>query len=640
MAHIQDALEREFCPPLDSSLVAAIAHDPDQTLASARELCATLAAAAISSSSSSSSSPTAPSPSPSEQDIHEVDRLLDEWAQIESSALDPHNLQLTDEEQDHEHESEHHQQPAHSVDPLSFLRHAFPARTTTLLRATLADAHGDVQSAIDTLMTLELLDNDNEDILPPPTSTPAPAHKGLDYDALARGLADHRRSKNSKKSKKPKQKSKRTHRNALTLNLTDVRQGAAASATPSAPPKDQDEDADADADEQQSHLQVRDNSWLLTSSVLSQLATLLDLQPDRVTSLYHSSSFNLGLAFTRALEAAADQYPTLDSLDAAGDAPPGTARTMADQIALLAHTDPQSAAKAFRATKGRQDATLDLLQLESVVRTAMGGGPITDPLDPLGRLPSAGSAEVVPALTPVSISAATHNATARPAAAASVQSTPGQARYASVVGRRAQPVPTTGAAAALDRGARIGAVIPASAAPISAPALTPGSHDPSYPVQDPLRRNAEYRLVADDYRLRRDEALRKAAGAWRTRTSGAGRGGVAWHYADEARRLDAKARAWSLRAAQALVSDRPDSRASIDLHGLTVHEALTVTREHTNRWYARPDRGPLQIITGVGRHSVNQVAVLRPAVAKMLEKEGWRFDVDHHRGIITVRGLR
>lgn len=51
---------------------------------------------------------------------------------------------------------------------------------------------------------------------------------------------------------------------------------------------------------------------------------------------------------------------------------------------------------------------------------------------------------------------------------------------------------------------------------------------------------------------------------------------------------------------------------------------------------------PLTIITGVGRHSTNQNAVLRPAVAKLLDREGWRWQWDRgdkDSGSIVVTGL-
>lgn len=50
---------------------------------------------------------------------------------------------------------------------------------------------------------------------------------------------------------------------------------------------------------------------------------------------------------------------------------------------------------------------------------------------------------------------------------------------------------------------------------------------------------------------------------------------------------------------------------------------------------------PFKIITGVGKHSTNHVAILRPGVAKALEADGWRVDRGPSgRGYIVVRGVQ
>lgn len=50
---------------------------------------------------------------------------------------------------------------------------------------------------------------------------------------------------------------------------------------------------------------------------------------------------------------------------------------------------------------------------------------------------------------------------------------------------------------------------------------------------------------------------------------------------------------------------------------------------------------PFRIITGVGKHSTNHVAILRPGVAKALENDGWRVDRGtSDRGYILVRGVQ
>ncbi|EPQ32234.1 uncharacterized protein PFL1_00431 [Pseudozyma flocculosa PF-1] len=759
-------------------------------------------------------STTPTSTSSAAPDVDSVQRLLDEWQLIDQNNHDPDNLRLTDEENDTDTElasialdqnalrsieqkelreadrvataaGDGRIDPAELAkgeqslsslpadqlpesiseeerfDPLVFLQHAFPSRTPAFLKETLDDARGSIQDVIDTLMTIDLIES--EDARQAELGAVEPASlgqagsareraKGLDYDALAKGLAAREGLDASLKGKKRKAARRRMQEeqrraagqagmltvgldssrrsNAkpakVKVNLTDVRHGApihdlpaklarapakakaeSVADRPAVPLTDEElaaklaaeeEELAADPDDNQP---VRDNAWLLTSSVLSQLSTLLDLEATKITSIYNGASFNLALAFARCVEFAADRYQTLDSLDKAGEAPAGTAKRMCDGIAGIAGTDRAQASKAFRATRGRQDATLDLLQLEQVVRTATGDQEL-DALDPLGKLSHPDSdftAEAVGARG-VSVEAGAtagkfREAFPTPSQAARFgrgqdTSTGATDKYARAVGRK-EPGPPTGAAAALRSGAAIAAVLPASAASVVRDPDV-GLSDipnerlglaPHISAHDPLRRMTEYRLIADEYRQRRDEALRKAGNAWRSGKGGVriggkggdgGKGGTAWYYADEARRLDAKSRAWSLKAAEALVEDRrragvgvvrgdvsshlrapvgggggssggqSNAFNTIDLHGVTVHEALSIVREQVTRWYARPSTSghlaPFKIITGVGRHSPHQIAVLRPAVAKMLEREGWRYDVDHSRGIIIVRGTK
>jgi hypothetical protein len=67
-----------------------------------------------------------------------------------------------------------------------------------------------------------------------------------------------------------------------------------------------------------------------------------------------------------------------------------------------------------------------------------------------------------------------------------------------------------------------------------------------------------------------------------------GNSGVAAYWADHARQLDREARQWELKAARETVEERRKvarSAQSIDLHGLTANQALTVTNESLNAWW-------------------------------------------------------
>lgn len=89
---------------------------------------------------------------------------------------------------------------------------------------------------------------------------------------------------------------------------------------------------------------------------------------------------------------------------------------------------------------------------------------------------------------------------------------------------------------------------------------------------------------------------------------------------------------------------------TLDLHGFTVSEAVSLTREHVRLWWqGLGDRkyatggggGPLhegyRIVTGAGHHSKNGVPRIRPAVVRALVSDGWRIR-DDQPGEILVTG--
>lgn len=188
---------------------------------------------------------------------------------------------------------------------------------------------------------------------------------------------------------------------------------------------------------------------------------------------------------------------------------------------------------------------------------------------------------------------------------------------------------------------------------------------------DALRDPAACKRIAQEYIIKRDDCYRKAAEAYRrSRSEGNGSrtlGGAALFYSDQGRAFDAKARKWNMMASRGAVrqqsndptlisqgghTQRGGSSNVIDLHGLSVTEALTIAREETNAWYARSmtqaqgghGNGALfangfVIITGSGLHSKGGNARLRPAVAKGLEKDGWRVSISDGGGAIIVHGV-
>ena len=95
-------------------------------------------------------------------------------------------------------------------------------------------------------------------------------------------------------------------------------------------------------------------------------------------------------------------------------------------------------------------------------------------------------------------------------------------------------------------------------------------------------------ILANTIRVKRDDAYRSAARTWQAKNQ-LGNSGVAAYWADHGRQLEKQAREWELRAARATVDERrrqARSLQSVDLHGLTVQQALTVTSECLTAWWA------------------------------------------------------
>ena len=685
-------------------------------------------------------------------------------------------LQLTDEEEGANPAKASPSATHAEADGLSLLQHVFPKRSDSFLAEILfQDCDGDVALAVDTLMAIDLAEQEEEDRTRFSNADGSDAGSsswassstsslsgqsrfgneggGLKDDSLELGgegaalkgkkrKAARRRIQEEQlriKAGLPVEPSspfssgndvtggshvpKRQRDQMVKVNLTDVRHGASIrdplgqkilqEATAQHVVPDQtdairfgetdEEYAKRLAQEERERTRdpdddrpVKDNDWLLASSVLSQLSNLLDISSTKVSAVYNAAEFNLQLAFNGLVQSQANSNAPegLASLDQAGQAPEGTAATIVQGIAALSDMPLKQVERLFCAAKGRQDAALDLIGLQKVLSEASdahewkrrqdeGNDAWLDALDPLAKLKLDGPANPsqqnkqkdssstaqagvqYPSLLDASFSNGRKAKSASQQAHAPWHGTSGYAGIASSFPSAAQQLATT-TATRLDSDS---SVLPLSAARVGSDWQTV-EHKKTH--GDASRyRTGDCRAVADEYRQRRTAAIRQAAAAWRSTGGGAGaqglaksaQGGVAWYYADEARRLDAKARAWDLRAAQALVDERrvakigllrsstghdgPGKGDEIDLHGLTVHEALSVTRRCVNQWYAQPaiastggSLKPLSIITGVGRHSMNQVALIKPAVVKMLEREGWRYDVDHHRGVITVRGVK
>lgn len=141
------------------------------------------------------------------------------------------------------------------------------------------------------------------------------------------------------------------------------------------------------------------------------------------------------------------------------------------------------------------------------------------------------------------------------------------------------------------------------------------------------------------------EAFSKASAAYRRGRSDRMMGGAAAYYSSVGRENLEQARHNAAAAADALV-DSQSQATVLDLHGVSVTDAVRIARERVAAWWesigeARFMRGPrrfsYQIVTGVGRHSHDGTSRLGPAVTKMLAREGWKVEVGD--GMLTVTGV-
>lgn len=516
---------------------------------------------------------------------------------------------------------------------LLFLQQSFPEKPVHVLERAWEDSKGDVDAAMDELLAQDLLEAES---LAPSTAS----RRGLDLEALAAGMS-------SKKPKSKKSKDKKS-RGPVTVSLTDQRSpnhilyAARAAPKPVAPlPVDttglDDEEiarrlqnAERDAADASS-LPVADQQWLLASSSLSQLAVLLDLPMSRVQSLFHQASFHLPITVGRAIQLAASD-PAAEALAQTDDF-----RTACETLGAITERPVWHVERLLRATRGHQDAALDLLQLEDVVQEGadtLNPGP--DVLDPGGLVSiQAPSAERLTAT--VSQRMAVSGGTPRWLSTDS-------GTYAGRASQAPTPPAGTQRAQAAVRTGHAVTVLPGSAAQVD---VVPGhaEDDTPYTREESLRRAADARAM-------RDAALQQAARCARQSRS-SGIGGAAMVYAAEARKHDATARRWQLRAASALVEQRSldagapatGACAPIDLHGLTVHESLTVVAQSIARWQSTPlgesrARAPLEIITGRGMHSRHHQSVIRPAIVRYLTQRGFTVDTSSDAGVLYVKARR
>ncbi|PWW75544.1 hypothetical protein C7212DRAFT_280884 [Tuber magnatum] len=171
------------------------------------------------------------------------------------------------------------------------------------------------------------------------------------------------------------------------------------------------------------------------------------------------------------------------------------------------------------------------------------------------------------------------------------------------------------------------------------PPMSARTNIPRSPTSPPIHASA--------YASARSEAFAKASAAYRRSKSDRLMSGAAAVYSEQGHVYSNKVREYSDIAAKTLVNQN-SSGDTLDLHGITVKQAVNISRERTMQWWIRESndrelkrrRGAkaLHIVTGCGRHSKDGKPRLLPAVSKMLIREGW--DIQVQGGQVLVWGVK
>ena len=144
-------------------------------------------------------------------------------------------------------------------------------------------------------------------------------------------------------------------------------------------------------------------------------------------------------------------------------------------------------------------------------------------------------------------------------------------------------------------------------------------------------------------------------------------GGAAAYHAQLGHKALSSQRAAQSSAADALIRSRTNHNRNktssdivLDLHGLTVHDALRIVRREVSGWWTSlgeeragvvgvdggwagrfqgaKRRPELVLVTGRGQHSVGGRAKVGPAVIDMLVREGWKVEIGS--GVVYVTGRK
>ncbi|KIJ20571.1 hypothetical protein PAXINDRAFT_165494 [Paxillus involutus ATCC 200175] len=643
MGSLYDSLQAEFCPPLDTSLLAALladlepvgSGDPPQDQVDA--LRATLKALA-------------------NQATEQYDNEL--CNELDSAHLSDSHYLTTDEsgssadfygettESSNTSESSRVSHQSFSS-PLGFLHAALPHIHHSKLRRALSDAGTgdegdfDMEAVVEALLTNEYIReleergldglDDNESPLP---FTDESAWKRVEARKRAGSV-------NGKATKKKNNRGK-------TISLVDIRQKqhispSPISGFPATPAPD---------------------PWTQLSSLSEHLATLLPPHPASFfQSQFHSPNHT---SPAKAIRAA------LSSISGAlgvpsSDRPMSTLFAMLDVIRAsptytLLDAEQRSTLYsdiqlALSATQGRGDDAIDivwlLLELDLDLESGSLAMGIYHVRSPMSQGSSSSSAWLSPVASPTSPEDWVGNASVKlPSGPPSPQPPPTSKRKASF----SSVSPTTTKPNPFEWQTVPQKPPPNSVHPLALhiPAYNNYANNNKRAVGGGKVRGAGKggkgdvgELIRPDLKRRqaeslrkRDEMLREASKAWRRGNSKTKGGEVALYFAERAREFQELARREALNEARLMVESKRSAaadRRTVDLHGTCVSEAVAIVKEILECEGCSAAH-PLRIITGRGTHSANGVGVLKPAVRSALLQDGW--NVGMWDGGLVVRGRK
>ncbi|MCJ1397472.1 hypothetical protein MMC11_000665 [Xylographa trunciseda] len=210
--------------------------------------------------------------------------------------------------------------------------------------------------------------------------------------------------------------------------------------------------------------------------------------------------------------------------------------------------------------------------------------------------------------------------------------------------------PSTASAHDLARALTATPSYPSSTAPLipqyTQPILSSSPPLANPPATPPPIPRAHALALASSLSSTHASRLAQASAAHKASKSSPLMSAAAGYYASLGRDAGSASQRYAARAADALV-DAQSTRTQIDLHGVSVKDAVRIADERVRRWWtggaaewAREGKvqgeGGFRVVVGVGRHSEGGKGRLGPAVGGALVRGGWRVEVGE--GCLVVRG--